>query len=150
MHSIASVSGDQYCIPLDDIVFSEKIIEVWRASLQLSNAKFLGVTALLLYFNKWINLPLDDIDSIIHNYISTNSAMQGGYSLGVNGEAYTAHQRTQVKVSLLFEVLSASTELPQELRITPPEYFLLVDSGANVHVLGSMSISSCHRAKLDY
>ena len=121
------MSDVQYCIPLDNIVFSEKIIEVWRASLQLSNAIILGVTALLLYFNKWINLPLDDIDSIIHNYISTNSAMQGGYSLGVNGEAYTAHKRTQVKVSLLFEVLSASTELPQELRITPPEYYLLVD-----------------------
>ena len=135
MHSIASVSGDQYCIPLVDIVFSEKIIKVWRASLQLSNAKILGVTALLLYFNKWIHLPLDDIDSILHNYISTNSAMQGGYSMSVNGEAYTAHKRTQVKVSLLLEVLSASTELPQELRITPPEYFLLVDSGANVHVL---------------
>ena len=42
---------------------------------------------------------------------------------------------TQVKVSLLFEVLSASTELPQQLHITPPEYFLLVDSGSNVHVL---------------
>ena len=39
--------------------------------------------------------------------------------------------RTQVKVPLLFEVLSASTELPQQLRITPPEYFFLVD----VHAL---------------
>ena len=95
MHSIASVSGDQYCIPLNDIVFSERIIDVWRASQQLSTAEILGVTAMLLHFNKWIQLPLDDIDSIIHNYISTNSAMQGGYSVNVNGEAYTAHKLTQ-------------------------------------------------------
>ena len=59
---------------------------------------------MLLHFNKWIQLPLDDIDSIIHNYKSTNSATQEGDSvLNVNGETYTAHKRTQVKVSLLFE-----------------------------------------------
>ena len=135
LHSIACVSGDQYCIPLNDIVFSEKIIDVWNTSQQLSTAEILGVTAMLLHFNKWINLPLDDIDSIIHNYISTHSAEQGGTLLSVNGEAYIAHKRSQVKVPLLFEVLSASSELPQELNATPPEYFLLVDSGANVHVL---------------
>ena len=49
---------------------------------------------------------------------------------------------TQVKVPLLFEVLGTSTELPQQLRITPPEYFLLVDSGADVHVLWDQCLGS--------
>ena len=132
------MSGDDYCIPLDDIFFSKKIIEVWYASQHLTTAEILGVTAMLIHFNKWIQLPLEDIDPIIHNYVSTNSATQGGnsaLSAQVADEAYTAHVRTQVNVPLLFEVLGASTELPEQLRITPPECFLLVDSRANVHVL---------------
>ena len=116
LHSIASVSGDQYCIPLNDIVFSEKIIDVWNTSQQLSTAEILGVTAMLLHFNKLIYLPLDDIDSIIHNYISTHSAEQGGTLLSVNGEAYIAHKRPQVKVPLLFEVL--------RLKLGTPRYIL--------------------------
>lgn len=70
LHSIASASGGQYCIPLNDIVFSEWIIDVWHALLQLSTAEILGVTAMLLRLNKWITLPLADIDSNIHNCIT--------------------------------------------------------------------------------
>ena len=91
LHSIACVSGDQYCIPLNDIVFSEKIIDVWNTSQQLSTAEIFGVTAMLLHFNKWIQLPLDDIDSIIHNYIRTHSAEQGGTLLSVNNGFNRSH-----------------------------------------------------------
>ena len=36
---------------------------------------------------------------------------------------------------LSLEVLSASIDVPKELQQTPPEYVLLVESGANVHIL---------------
>ena len=45
------------------------------------------------------------------------------------------HQRIKVNMPLSLEVLSASIDVPKELQQTPPEYVLLVESGANVHIL---------------
>ena len=76
--SIAAISGEQYCIPLDDVVFSEKIIEVWNAAASINNAHLLGASALLLHLNDWINLPLDQISLMLHHYLQSLSKRQGG------------------------------------------------------------------------
>ena len=57
------------------------MIDVWHASQQITTADILAVTAMSLHFNKWMQLPLEDIDSFIHNHISTNSATQKGDSV---------------------------------------------------------------------
>ena len=84
--SIAAISGEQYCIPLDDVVFSEKIIEVWNAAASINNAHLLGASALLLHFNDWINLPLDQISLISYHYSQSLFERQGGPPARSTGE----------------------------------------------------------------
>ena len=52
--------------------------------------------------------------------------------------------RVKLNTTRLFEVFTYTVNLPIELHVTPSEYFLLVDSGANIHVLWDRILAAHH------
>ena len=81
------------------------------------------VAALLLYLSVWLCMPTEFIPLIISRYDD-------------GGEVYhTEFKRNADYVASLLDILGLCQGLPLELHQTPPDYFLLVDTGANVHVV---------------
>lgn len=99
-------------------------------------------------------LGIDQISLILYHYSQSLSKRQGGtlarstevgiceHFTATACEAYTAAQlphRVTLDTARLSEVFTSTVNLPIELHVTPPEYFLLVDSGANIQALGTRS-----------
>ena len=95
-------------------------------------------------------LGINQISLILYHHSQSLSKRQGGtlarsteegiceHFTATACEAYTAAQllhRVKLDTARLFEVFTSTVNLPIELHVTPPEYFLHVDSGANIHVL---------------
>jgi hypothetical protein len=97
-------------------------------------------------------LGIDQISLILYHYSQPLSKRQGGtlarsteegiceHFTATACEAYTAAlPRVKLDTARLSEVFTSTVNLPIELHVTPPEYFLLVDSGANIQALGTRS-----------
>ena len=79
---------------------------MWSAAASINKADLLGASALLLRFNEWVKLPLDNSNSILHHYSQALYENQGGSAsnlltqgacdqlLTADYVAYTAAQRS--------------------------------------------------------
>jgi len=96
-------------------------------------------TALLLHLTIWRNFPSDQIPIILAHYDD-------------GGEVHMTDAKTIAYKTHVFALkanIPRAGGLPLEIHQSPPDYFLLVDSGANVHVfLGSLAALLCTRSSL--
>ena len=88
-------------------------------------------TALALHLTIWRDLPSDILTKIIEAYDD-------------GGEVHNVDQQRTITYKAHVNALKANIPkaggLPLELHQSPPDYFLLIDSGANVHVVWDRSL----------
>ena len=110
------------------------ILDIWLSYKHTS--LYTVLTALLLYFHQWCNLPLELVPAIIAKFDdggSQSKLFRSAYA----GERPKSDQLKMQRASSVEHVasaLSTSFGLPRQLREHPPDHFLLCDSGANIHV----------------
>ena len=99
----------------------------------------LGASAILNKLSLTYSLPIPSILAILHQFLEfTNSG-------GENAEAFMgdAAPSSSLSVTVIFP-----SYVPLELQQSTPEYFLVVDSGATVHVVWDTTL--CVHIREDY
>ena len=130
--SIFSVTGRDFSFTPNDVAFA---IDVWKTASTVSkDSRTLGASVILLHISRLnSSLPYSSHKCIINVFdkFLRNSGGESERTAQADEIALAgSHTPSSLHVSVIFP-----SYVPKELHQTAPEYFLIVDSAATVHVL---------------